>query len=76
FGLPPKPHYRPHITGVVSERNVEPGERQADAALVSVELTDIVDGVPFEKSVVGVRLMSTRNIVVCADANVFYATST
>ncbi|WP_150809870.1 hypothetical protein [Pandoraea sputorum] len=76
FGLPPKPHYRPHITGVVSERNAEPGERQADAALVSVELADIVDGVPFEKSVVGVRLMSTRNIVVCADANVFYATST
>ncbi|MFK0375614.1 hypothetical protein [Pandoraea sp. NPDC090278] len=76
FGLPPKPQYRSHITGVVSERNPAPGEGQADATLVRVELSDIVHGVPYEKSVVGVQLMDTGNIVVCADADVFYATST
>jgi len=76
FGRPPKPQYRSHITGVVSERSAEPGEGQADATLVRVELSDIVHGVPYEKSVVGVRLIETGNIVVCADADVFYATST
>lgn len=76
FGLPPKPQYRSHITGVVSERSAEPGEGQADGTLVRVKLSDIVHGVPYEKSVVGVQLMNTGNIVVCADADVFYATST
>ncbi|UVA81582.1 cell envelope integrity protein TolA [Pandoraea commovens] len=76
FGLPPKPQYRPYISGVVSQNKVESGEGQADAKLVSVELSNIVDGVPFEKSVVGVHLMNIGNIVVRVDAEVFYATST
>ncbi|AKC70482.2 hypothetical protein MB84_14820 [Pandoraea oxalativorans] len=76
FGLPPKPHYRPYITGVVPARNAASCEGQDDAALVRVDLSDIVDGVPFEKSVVGVQLTDTGHIVVCADADAFYATST
>lgn len=76
FGLSSKPDYHPHIIGVVSARNAPLSKAQGDAALVRVELSDIVDGVPFEKSVVGVQLTNTGHIVVCADANAFYATST
>lgn len=76
FGLPPSPQYRDLITGMACPTEPSLDASPLEAPLIRVDLSDIVDGLPFEKTVVGVQFPDTGHVVVKLDTNVFYAAST